>query len=166
MVIPIVDCLTPGFRQRLVWLERIVDDDQVPAAAGQYAADRGRHPAPLRRRRKVMDGLAVGQPHRKEAPIPPACHDASAVPGKFIGEVLTVACTDDVGCWVVREKPGREGDRSTMRFKLPWWEIDDQAVNPAAATGLQFGRYQFEMRGAEQFGLRVQLIKRPLDKAR
>src|SRR6266576_6947500 len=86
MVIPIVDCLTPGFRQRLVWLERIVDDDQVPAAAGQYAADRGRHPAPLRRRRKVMDGLTVGQPGSEQRLVPAARHDAPAIPGHLIGK--------------------------------------------------------------------------------
>ncbi len=34
VVIPFIDRLTPGFRKRLVRLERIVDDDQVRSAAG------------------------------------------------------------------------------------------------------------------------------------
>src|ERR1700704_4618362 len=63
--------------------------------------------------------LAIGQPYWKEPPIPRACHDTPAVAGEFIGEVLTVTRTDDVGSRVVREIPSGEGDRGAMGFELP-----------------------------------------------
>jgi hypothetical protein len=45
MVIPLVRHLPLGLRQRLLGLQGIVDDDDVGAAPGQDAADRGGEPA-------------------------------------------------------------------------------------------------------------------------
>src|SRR6266481_6003443 len=112
-----------------------------------------------------MDGLAICQTCRKEPPIPSACHETPTVAGEFIGKVLTVTRTGDMGSGVMREIPGGEGDRGAMGFELPRREIDDQAPNLASATGFEFGRNQLEMWRPQQFSLRVQLVERPFDKA-
>jgi hypothetical protein len=49
MVVPLVRDLPLGLRQRLLGLQRIVDDDDVGAAPGQDAADRAGEPATLGR---------------------------------------------------------------------------------------------------------------------
>jgi hypothetical protein len=47
MVEPLIGRPPLGLRQRLLGLQRIVDDDQVGAPPGQHAADRGGEPAAL-----------------------------------------------------------------------------------------------------------------------
>src|ERR1700722_10393305 len=37
----VVDTFAPAVRQRINWFERIVDDDDVPAPAGEGTLDRG-----------------------------------------------------------------------------------------------------------------------------
>src|SRR5260221_11819131 len=90
MVIPFIDRVSPGFRKRLVGLQRVVDNDHVRAAAGEYTADRCCHARALLGCCKVMDRLAVGEPYRKEPPIPRAGHYTPAVPGQFTGQGLPV----------------------------------------------------------------------------
>jgi len=50
VVVPLVRRLALGLRQRFLGFQPIVDDDEVGAAPGQHAADRGGEPAALRRR--------------------------------------------------------------------------------------------------------------------
>jgi len=60
VVEPLVGRPPPGLGQRLLGLQRVVDDDQVGAAAGQHAFDRGREPATLRGRLEFGHRLALG----------------------------------------------------------------------------------------------------------
>src|SRR5271166_3618350 len=50
VVEPLVGRLAMGPRQRLLALQRVVDDDDVRTPSGQHPADRARDPAALRRR--------------------------------------------------------------------------------------------------------------------
>src|SRR5437764_13709608 len=76
-------------------LECVIYDDDVGATTGQHATDRSRHAGALLGRCEIMDRLAIREPCRKELPVPCACHDAAAVTGEFVGEVLAVAGADD-----------------------------------------------------------------------
>jgi len=80
---------TLRLRQRLLELERIVDDDDIGTLPGQHPADRGGDTAALR------GGLELGHrlmPRREAGPeqplVPFAGDDAAAVARQFLGEVL------------------------------------------------------------------------------
>ena len=47
VVVPFVGRLPLGLRQRLLGLQRVVDDDDVGTPPGQHPADRGGEPAAL-----------------------------------------------------------------------------------------------------------------------
>jgi len=59
MVEPLVGCPPLGLGQRLLGLQRVVDDDQVGVAPGQHAPDRGREPATLCGRLEFGHRLAL-----------------------------------------------------------------------------------------------------------
>ena len=59
VVEPLVGRAPPGLRQGLLGLQGIVENDQVGAAPGQPAADRGRDPAALGGRLEFGDGLPL-----------------------------------------------------------------------------------------------------------
>jgi hypothetical protein len=63
VVVPLVGRLPLRLRQGLLGFQRIVDNDDVGAPAGQHPADRGGEPAALRRGLELGDGLAL----RREA---------------------------------------------------------------------------------------------------
>jgi hypothetical protein len=110
IVVPFVDRVAPGLRQGIIWLERIVDDDDVSTTSGQDAADRGCHSGSLCGRRKVVDGLSVREPGEKQLLVPGGIHDVAAVARQLVGEVLAVAGTDDVFCRIMAQQPRHEGD--------------------------------------------------------
>ena len=102
--------------QRLFGLQRIVDDDKVGTTPGQHPADRGGEPAALGR------GLELGHhlPLRRKAgrtdlPVPVVGEDPSAIARQFVGEVLHIAGTEDLGVRVMTQTPSRKADRGQMR---------------------------------------------------
>ncbi len=112
MVVPLVRHLALGLRQRLLGLQRIVDDDDVGAAPGQDAADRGGEPAALGRRVEFGHcGALRREAGRENPPIPVAGEDLPAIARQFVGEVLRVADAEDLRRGIMPETPGREGDR-------------------------------------------------------
>jgi hypothetical protein len=117
VVVPFVRRLPLGLRQRLLGFQRVVDDDDVGAAPGQHAADRGGEPAALCGRVEFGHRCALRrQARREDAPVPAAGDDVPAVARQFVGEVLRIADAEDLRRGVVPETPGREGDRGQQRF--------------------------------------------------
>ena len=115
VVVPLVGRLALRLRQRLLGLQRVVDDDDVGTSPGQHAADRGGDPGALRCRLEFGHGLTLRrQPRPEQLLIPVAGDDAPAIARQFVGEVLRVAHTEDLGAWVVAETPGRKRDRPEM----------------------------------------------------
>src|SRR5208282_2896804 len=91
IVEPIVDASSAALRHRVGWLHRVVDQDEVRAASGEHAANRGRHAESAARCHKLLQGGARGdEPRREDRLIPPGTHDGSAVSGELIRELLTV----------------------------------------------------------------------------
>jgi hypothetical protein len=89
MVEPVVRRLALGLRQRLLGLQRVVDDDQVGAASGQHPADRGGEPAALLGRLELAHGLPLGRKAGREGPLEPVAHDdAPTIARELVGEVL------------------------------------------------------------------------------
>lgn len=155
MIVPLVDALAPGFGKRFVRLQRVVEDQDVAAAAGKDTADRGCHPASLCRRSKVMDGMPIGQPGCEQRLVPAAGHDTPAIASHFLRELLTVAGADDLPVGMMAEIPGRKRDRSHVRFELPRRRQDGEPADPSEAAGFELCRDQLEMRRDQERRLRV-----------
>jgi hypothetical protein len=78
---------------------------------------------------EFLHRLAVRrQPGRKNPPIPGAHHDAAAVAGELVGEILGIADTEDLGRRVVPETPRGKGDRGHQGFEMARREVDDQPL--------------------------------------
>ncbi len=134
MVVPLVRHLPLGLRQRLLGLQRIVDDDDVGAAPGQHAADRGGEPAPLGRRVEFGHRLPLRrEASREDLPIPVAGDDAPAIPRQLVCEVLGIADAEDLRARLVPETPGRKGDRGQQRLQVARRQVDDQPPDLAVA---------------------------------
>jgi len=74
-VVPFVGALAARIRQRLLGLQRIVDDDEVRPAPGQHTADAGGDAAAFGRRLEFGHRLrAPRQAGREQRPIPFATH--------------------------------------------------------------------------------------------
>ena len=112
VVEPVVRRLALGLRQRLLGLQRVVDDDEVGAAPGQHAADRGGEPAALRGRVEFGHCGALRRQARREDPlVPGAGEDLPAIARQFVGEILRIADAEDLRRRVVPETPRRKRDR-------------------------------------------------------
>jgi hypothetical protein len=119
VVVPLVGRLPLGLRQRLLGLQRVVDDDDVRTPPGQYPADRGGDARALRRCLELGYRLMPRrQPSWEEPLVPVTGEDAPAVARQFVGEVLRVADTQDLRARVVPEIPGRKGDRGQVRLQM------------------------------------------------
>ena len=124
---PLVGGLPPRLGERLLRLQRIVDQDDVGTASGQHAAGRGGQPVALAGGDELLHRLAVRrQAGRKDPPIPRAHHDAAAIAGELVGEILGIADAQDLRRRVVAETPGRKGDRGHQRFEVARRQVDDQ----------------------------------------
>src|SRR5215471_14061999 len=157
---PFVGALPLRIRERLVRLQRIIDDDDIGTAAGQHAAGRSREPVALTGGDELLHRLTVRrQAAWKELPIPWAHHDAAAIAGELVGEILSVTDAEDLGCGVVLETPGREGDRGHLRFQMARRQVDNKPPDPAFPDRGQLGGDDFEMPVHRQAGLRVEILK-------
>ena len=135
MVVPLVGGLPLRVRERLLRLQRIVDQDDVGAASGQHAAGGGGEPVALAGGDELLHRLAVRrQAGRKDLPIPRAHHDAAAIAGELVGEILGIADAEDLSRGIVPETPGRKGDRGHQGFEMARRQIDDQPPDLALAA--------------------------------
>ena len=56
----------------------------------------------------------------------------------FVGEILSVTGTDDLGTGIVAKDKGRESHCSGMGFKRARQHIDDEPSDLPMSAGLQF----------------------------
>ena len=132
---PLVDPPPLGVRGGVHRLDRVVDDDQVAAAAGERAADRGGVAEAAGGGRHLRLGvLARVDAHRREELAVPGGFDHPAeVARQPPGEVVGVARHDDPRRRVVPEHPGREGHRHDEGLQRARRQVDDQPpAHPAA----------------------------------
>ena len=143
VVEPFVGGLPLRLGERLLRLQRIVDQDDVGPASGQHAAGGGGEPITLAGSDEFLHRLAVRrQAGRKHPPIPRAHHDAAAIASELIGERLGIADAEDLRRRVVPETPGRKSDRGHQRFEVTGRQVNDgrrilpsrTAVSAAAIT--------------------------------
>ena len=160
VVEPLVGGLPLRLGERLLRLQRIVDQDDVGAASGQHAAGRGGEPIALAGGDEFLHGLAVRrQAGRKDPPIPRAHHDAAAIAGELVGEFLGIADAEDLGRGVEAETPGRKGDRGHQGFEMARRQVDDQPPDLAFPHRGQLGGDDFEVPVRRQAGLRVEVLE-------
>jgi hypothetical protein len=166
VVVPVVGRLPLGLRQGLLGFQRIVDDDDVGAPAGQHAAARGGEPAALRRSLELGHRLALGrEAGRKELPVPVAGENMPAIARQFVGEVLRINDAEDLRARIVAETPRRKRHRSQVRLQVARRHIDDHPPDPAGADALELGRGHLEMPVQRERGARVELVETVLRKA-
>ena len=123
---PLVAGLPLCVRERLVRLQRIVNQDYVGAATGEHTTGRGGEPVALAGGDELLHRLAVQrQAGWKELTIPRAHHDAAAIAGELIGELLGIADAEDLRRGIMPQTPGREGDRGHQGFQMTGWQVDD-----------------------------------------
>ena len=125
---PLVDPDPGRVRERLVRLERVVDDDQVGASAGQHPVHRRRHPHAVLGGGQLVDGKPVQARAGEQVLVPVALHDGTAVAGQLVGQLGAVAGADDLHRRVVPEQPCRQGDRSQQRLQVTRRQVDDHAA--------------------------------------
>ena len=135
VVVPVVGRLALRLRQRLLGFQGIVDDDQVGAAPGQHAADRGGEPAALRGRVEFRHRCALRREARprEDLPVPAAPDDVPAVAREFVGEVLRIADAEYLRRRLAPETPGRKRDRSQQRLQMARRQVDDEPPDFARA---------------------------------
>ena len=109
--IPVDHPLAGRLRHRLFGLERIVDDDEVGAAAGERAADRGGVAAAAGGRDELGAAIPCGPHGREQGPIPRRIDDHAELAMQFGGELVGVAHDDDTAGRIVTEQPCHIGDR-------------------------------------------------------
>ena len=160
VIVPVVSGLSLRLRERLLRLQRIVDQDDVGTASGEHAAGGGGEPVALAGSDEFLHCLAMRrQAGRKDPPIPRAHHDAAAVAGELVGEVLGIADGEDLGRGVMPQTPGRKRDRGHQGFQMTRWQVDDQPPDLAFPHRGQLGGDDLEMPVHRQLGLRVELLE-------
>ena len=134
--VPLLGTFACCFRIGILRLHGIVDDDEVAAAAGERAADRGRQPVASERGRELQLGvLGRADPGvRKQAIVQRRAHDRAAVVGVFAGESFRIADANDPPPRVMAEDKGRECDRGADRFETARRHRDDQALDLTLAA--------------------------------
>ena len=157
---PLVAGLPLCVRERLIRLQRVVNQNYVGAATGEHTTGRGGEPVALAGGDELLHRLAVRrQAGREELTIPRAHHDAAAIAGELIGELLGIADAEDLRRGVVPETPGRKSDRGHQRFEVTRRQVDDQPPDPALPHGGQLGGDDLEVPVGRQAGLGVEVLE-------
>jgi len=105
-----------------------------------------------------------GEAGWKDPTIPRAHHDAAAIAGELVGEILGIADAQDLGRRVMPETPRRKGDRGHQGFEMARRQVDDQSSDLALAHLGQLGGDDLEMPVWRKRRLRVELGKTTLSK--
>ena len=140
VIVPIVGGSSLRFGERLFGFERVIDNDDIGAAPGQRATVRAGDPVPLAGGDELLHGLAVWrQAGWKNAPIPLAHHDAAAIAGELVGEVLGIADAEELGRGIMPEIPRRKRDRGQQGFEGAGRQINDEPADLALAHCYELG---------------------------
>jgi len=157
---PLVAALPLRLGLRLFGLQRVIDQNRAGPASGQHPTGGGGEPIALAGGDELLHGLAVGGKTGREDPsIPRAHHDAAAIAGELVGEILGITDAEDLGRRVVPETPGGKGDRGHQGFEVARWQIDDEAADLALLHRGQRGGDDLEMPIHCQLGLRIELVE-------
>jgi hypothetical protein len=160
MSVPLVGGLPLRLRERLLRLQWIIDQDDVGTASGQHTAGGGGEPIAMTGGDELLQCLAVrSQPGGKDLPIPWTHHDAAAIAGELVGEILGIADTEYRGGGIMPETPRRKSDRGHQGFEVAGRQVDDQPPDLALPYGGQLGGDDLEVPVHRQLGLRVQSVE-------
>ena len=132
--IPLDGLLPDGFGLRVLRLDRIVDNDDVAATAGERAADRsGQAITAFRGAHLGFRVLGFVDPgSRKGLLVPIGPHDGAAIIGELRSQIVAVADTDELLGRVVPEQECGQRHGRADGFEVPRRDVDDQARGGAA----------------------------------
>src|ERR1051325_1666429 len=112
----IIDLIASCARKSLIGFQRVVDDDEIPAATGQRAADRNRDTTTALRRFELSIGISLRPSCRKDPLIPAAIHDLAKSTRELRRQRLRVAEDDDARMWVMTQQKGWKRNRCAQRL--------------------------------------------------
>src|SRR6516165_1557516 len=110
--------------------------------------------------------MARREAGRKGPPVPVAHDHPPAVARQFVGKVLGITDAEKLQAWPVAEAPGRKRHRGEMRLQMTRRLVDDQPADPALVHRHQLRGDDPVMPVRDEFGLRMELVKRTLGKTR
>ena len=84
----------------------------------------------------------------------------------FVGQILAIAGADDLFCGIMAEQPSRKCDACRVRFQGARRQIDDQPFRLTRAAFLERCGQQIDVLARYEVCMRIELIKRALDKRR
>ena len=130
LLIPAQDPAPGAFGVGLLGLHRVVDDDQIAAAAGRRTADRGGETASTPRSYKFRFVILLRtDPGFGEDPaIPIRPHHRPAIIVELARQNIGIGGRDDLARRIVTEDEGREGDRDGDRFEVARGHQDGEAL--------------------------------------
>jgi len=163
VVVPLVGGFSLRVGERLLRLQRIVDQNDVGAASGQHPAGGGGEAIALAGGDELLHRLAVRrQAGWKDLPVPRAHQDGAAIAGELVGEILGIADAEDLGRRIVPQTPRWERDGGQQGFQTAGRHIDNQPPDLSFPHGGQLGCDHFEMPVWRKRRLRVELGKTAL----
>src|SRR5438132_12082189 len=102
------------------------------------SAHRGRQPITVGRGDKLFDRLLLRREPGGECPsIPIAGHYTATLSGEFVGQVLGVANTQQLGCGIVAQDPRRKCNGGRQRFKTSGRNVDYEPSELSLAAVVQ-----------------------------
>jgi hypothetical protein len=124
VVVPLVGGLSLRVGERLLRLQRIIDQNDVGPASGEHTAGGGGEPVALAGSYELLHCLAVrDEAGREDLPIPRAQHDAAAIAGELVGELTLIShkTLEWLDRAEPREKPSVEQGSESPRTKFAGW---------------------------------------------
>ena len=131
--------LANGLRGGVGRLDRIVQDEDVGAHAGEGAADRGREPATAGGELQIIDrrqGLAQLRAWEDRL-ILRGLQDLAALARELVGEVRAIGSGDDPKARVAAKHVGRKGDRAEVGLSMPRRRSQEEPPDLAIGHVLQ-----------------------------
>src|ERR1700677_4645198 len=130
----------------IVGLQRVVNDDQIAAAASQSAADRSGQTKAAGSQFNLAFRILFPYPHAgKELSIPASFCDRAEVVCVLLGQIAGIGNADDVPRRVVSKDESRKGDRRRYRLQRARRHVDDQPRDLTATKPLELIGERLEM---------------------
>ena len=107
---------------------RIIDHDDVTAAAGQRAGERGGQTSAAGRGLDVAGGAATQPRVRKDELVPPGLHDREPLAGKVRGKIVRIAQANEVERGIDAKHERHPGDGHDRGFEVARRHRDHQPL--------------------------------------
>ena len=128
----VVDLVNPRIVVSLVYIEKVIDYDDVGALTSEFPVRRGRKDPPPFRRLEVCRARPVGsKPCVRQFLEPTRSHNIADRVSDLLCKRISVCYDHDALCRIASKDPGHHGDREQEGFEMCRREVDHLAPNPS-----------------------------------